>query len=372
MKNLFRLTMLALMLVFAINTNAQTKITSTKNTSLYAMIEQNRKALTTDEQKMLNEINLVRTDPKGYIQHVDAFVADKMKSFDSKYQQADANLKKSMDEWKVAYMKVISDLKNQLNTMKPVQSLKFSPCILEVAEAHAIDQSKVCSNIWNPIDHTNSKGKGLERIGLHCQPSIPAGGENLQWEATWDSNPRKANVTLLIDFGIPNFGHRSTLLHRDFTHCAPYSYEVKGGAEDVTVWIQNYGTHKDYKPPVPASLPAGCPTYASSISWHSGLKVNGQTVSQDCFDWHRAKTSGNNSGSNASNTNTQTTTTPTTTTCVNNYTKQPANCNQGKLQAVVDGNGKYVKWKIDGKEVAKDCYCYWNMKYYNDCSDGCK
>jgi len=290
MKHLLTLTILFVLMVVSISTQAQTKYSSNDGKG-HVMIDDSQTTMTSDQKKMLDEINLVRTNPKAYIPFIEAAATERLKPYTDEYKKADAATKKTMEEWKLDYDKNIAGLIKLLNEMKPVGALKFSECVLKVARAHAIDQTKIMTSPWNPIDHNDSKNRGpAQRIHTECSPDFPGGGENLLWHVTWKGvDARRSNVKLLIDEGVPSRGHRTTLLWRDFTHCAPYNYKPTYGDTDMNVWIQNFAAHKDYKPPVPASCPTGCPTTASSVSWHSGLKVDGKVVSQDCFDWWNAK-----------------------------------------------------------------------------------
>ena len=291
MKHFFSLSFLCMIMVVSTSIQAQTKY-DTNDGKGSVTIDESQTTLTADQQKMLDEINLVRTNPKAYIPHIEAEAASRLASFPAEYAKADAATKKAMDEWKVDFDNNIAGLKKLLNEMKPVSKLEFSPCILKVAQAHAIDQTKILTNPWVPVDHNDSKGKGpAHRIGSTCS-DFPGGGENLEWEVFAPHMPvdaRRSNSRLLIDQGVPSRGHRTTILHRDFTHCAPYNYQPTYEGTTMNVWIQNFSAHKSYVPPAPTTLPAGCPTSASSISWHSGLQVDGKVVSQDCFDYWKAK-----------------------------------------------------------------------------------
>jgi uncharacterized protein YkwD len=55
---------------------------------------------------------------------------------------------------------------------------------------------------------------------------------------------REALITLLIDSGIPGYGHRENLLNNEWTHAACFFVgEIKTGLS-CNYWIQNFGAVK--------------------------------------------------------------------------------------------------------------------------------
>lgn len=265
--------MLVLTMAFVMQVGAQTKYDN-KNKDGYAIIDDKRTTMTSDQQTMLNEINLVRKNPSGYVAYVQAFAQEKTKGMDA---TAAAN-----------YMKTVNELIAELNGMKALSELKFSDCIYKAAQAHAMDQGKARTSSYNPINHNNEAGKQPhERIGAVCT-DFPAwykrpdgysawnGGENLEWDILTSYrkiDPRRSNINLLVDYGEPSRGHRKAILNPRYTHAAPFNYTAKfaNGTTEFNIWIQNYGTEE--KPntassgsstsgstAVPKVLPQGCPT----------------------------------------------------------------------------------------------------------------
>lgn len=140
--------------------------------------------LTEREQEVLDEINLVRTNPNAYIVYIDEY----LKAMDS-----DAGEKATANE-----------LKRELKKMKPVNALVFSEDLYKSCKAHG--------------DYVTKTKKFVHSKGNY--------GENIQYG---QSEVRYAVIDLLIDHGISSRGHRENILNPKYKYFAVYEIPNKVG-----------------------------------------------------------------------------------------------------------------------------------------------
>lgn len=127
--------------------------------------------LKTIEQEVLDEINLVRTNPSGYVEHIDSF----LDYWDS-----------GSDERKTA-----KELIDILEDMDPLPALEYSQVLYESCEKHA---------------------KYVKRTGKFKHSDSPY-GENIQYGNKY---ARYAVIDLLIDHGVSDRGHRKNILNPNY------------------------------------------------------------------------------------------------------------------------------------------------------------
>ena len=136
--------------------------------------------MSSEEMKMVAEINFVRTRPKEYAKHIEAF----------KREQVAQN---RMD-WAATCDELIKELKS----MPPVSKLEPSNCVYEAAKKHGIEQKTT-----NSIDHKGKNGSlPWDRVKQAC-PDMATGGENL---VSGSRDIRNSVILLLVDHGISNRG----------------------------------------------------------------------------------------------------------------------------------------------------------------------
>jgi uncharacterized protein YkwD len=205
------------------------------------------------EKEMIAEINLVRSDPEGYIRYLDYYYelaklnlkhfgkGKRNYSLSVLYEKTNrGERKKKVDTvWANEYEEevhaietLIKDLKNtpQLSILLPDKG------IYEAARKHGLDQDR---HNWT-LGHQGSDGSWpWERI-LKYSPQMVEGNENLAGRFP-EPTARDIVIQLLIDSGIPEYGHRYNLLDPKWTHVACYTGGLKGG---MYQWIQEFGKHK--------------------------------------------------------------------------------------------------------------------------------
>jgi uncharacterized protein YkwD len=237
--------LICLVFIFPCRTSAQEK--SSLNTAASCTY------MKKTEREMVAEINLLRSDPRGYVQYIkyyhdlaklnlDHFGKGERKySLSISYEKTNGVLRqKSVDTvWSYEYeeeVRAIESLLKDLNGLSPLSVLKPDRGIYEAARKHGLDQDR---HNWT-LGHQGSDGSWpWERI-LKYSPNMVTGNENLAGRFP-EPTARDIVIQLLIDSGIPDYGHRYNLLDPQWTHVACYTSGLKG---EMYQWIQEFGREK--------------------------------------------------------------------------------------------------------------------------------
>lgn len=178
-----------------------------------AAITSGTTSMNSDEMTMINEINLVRSNPAGYIVHIEKYISDLQKEGNNASAVASAR-------------ELIAELYRlpNLSTLQPLE------CVYQSAKKNGLDQLKRGSP-----DHQGSDGSmPWDRIIREC-PSLKDGNENLVGGV---ADIRTAVITLLVDDGIQSRGHRRTLLQSDWRYVACHKIGTVGGMPHY--WLQEF------------------------------------------------------------------------------------------------------------------------------------
>jgi uncharacterized protein YkwD len=170
-----------------------------------------------EEYDMIREINLLRSNPKGYISAI------------QEYLQVFRN-----DGWSKSMVrkeeKTARELIRELEALPPLPQLEFHPGLYEAARYLGKDSKK-----RNKLNHVDSHGQTpFDRIRKFTD--LNAGGENL---AAGMNTARESLISLLIDSGIPGRGHRKNILLREWEYVACYKAGTIDGIPNN--WIQLFG-----------------------------------------------------------------------------------------------------------------------------------
>ncbi len=194
-----------------------TSTTKSKHTTHTTSID----FMTNREFEMINELNLVRTNPKGYVTYVENYI---------KEQEA---LKKDLisgqefieDEIKTA-KELIKILKKtpKMNTLTPHKA------VYKAAKLHGRELNKT-----GKIEHQSVNGDMPWTRILRQSSELKDGSENL---VGGPSNVRESVMVLLVDSGIPNRGHRKNILNPEWKYVA--CYEVGNVGDMPFCWVQNF------------------------------------------------------------------------------------------------------------------------------------
>ncbi|MCX6248395.1 MAG: hypothetical protein NTW10_11745 [Bacteroidetes bacterium] len=205
------------------------------------------------EREMIAEINLVRSDPPGYAKYLSYYYemaklnlehygkGKKSYSLSITYEKVNGvGHKKKVDTvWTNEYQEevhAIESLLKDLYSTPPLSILQPDNGIYEAARKHGLDQDR---HNWS-LGHMGSDGSWpWERI-MKYSPRMVAGNENLAGRFP-EPTAREIVIQLLIDAGIPEYGHRYNMLDPKWTHVACYTSGLKG---EMYQWIQEFGEMK--------------------------------------------------------------------------------------------------------------------------------
>jgi uncharacterized protein YkwD/LysM repeat protein len=170
--------------------------------------------MSSSEMDMITEINMMRANPSAYTKYIDGYVADQ----------------KANNGWPVD-MTIVAELKKELSKLGALSQLKPTECIYIAAKKHGQDMIRM-----GRTDHIGSDGKWpWDRVRRECS-QMADGNENL---VGGPDNIRESVVILLLDEGIPNRGHRKTLLRSDWEYVACYKVGTVGSMPNC--WVQKFG-----------------------------------------------------------------------------------------------------------------------------------
>ncbi len=195
-------------------------ITTTANTRTSAGINTaaGEAYMTGREKEMIKEINLIRSNPKGYIPIVEKF-REQLKQTDF----VDPN-QINME------MEAVNSLVSELSALEPLSILKPRQVLHNTAKNHGLELK---SN--NRTGHNGMNGSWpWDRIQKD-DPEAGPSGENLVGGVP---GVRDAVLTLLVDTGIPGYGHRKNLLDPRWEYVG--CYEVDQVTDLKHYWVQNF------------------------------------------------------------------------------------------------------------------------------------
>lgn len=171
------------------------------------------------EQQMIDEINVMRKDPKGYVKHVEEYI-NQVKN--------DAMLDAAYKSEEIATAK---ELINELKNLNPLPILEPHQGLHRVGITHGKDVQK-----QGMIGHKGSDGSWpWDRVRRDTE--LSDGNENL---VAGGNTVKESLMILLVDSGIPGRGHRKTLLEPKWTYCGAYMIGDVGGIPNA--WIQVFGS----------------------------------------------------------------------------------------------------------------------------------
>jgi uncharacterized protein YkwD len=205
------------------------------------------------EQEMVYEINLLRSNPKGYIQYLegDFEQAKKMLEIYGKGEKSYA-IRESYETiggierhkgydtiWNYQNeeeVKALESLIQELSKLSALSILYPDKGMYEAAVKHTNDQTL---HHWE-LGHRGSDGSWpWDRIKRYSG-KMKDGNENLAG-AYPEPSARDIVIQLLVDSGIPGYGHRENILNPAWTHVACL---CAGLHEDMYQWIQEFGSIK--------------------------------------------------------------------------------------------------------------------------------
>lgn len=175
--------------------------------------------MTADELVMLDEINLLRSNPAGYIQYVEQYRRE-LQRYDIKSSAGSP-------------YPTIDELIAELKRTPALPLLEPTPCLYDVAKKHGKYQQS--------IETLTHDGPGFiqpfERIIESCKEiGMILGNENL---VTGVPSIRGSVIELLVDHGVSKRGHRKNLLNPRWKYGV--TYKVGNIGQSPHSWVQKFG-----------------------------------------------------------------------------------------------------------------------------------
>lgn len=177
--------------------------------------------LSSMEKDMVAEINLVRSNPKGYIKYVQAYIEEQ-----ERHKVNGTGFGNEAEEIKTA-----KELIKQLKKTPRLAVLKPHKGVYKAAKVHGKEGKQK-----GELNHKGKNGSWpWDRVKKYA-PDLTDGNENL---VGGPSNIRTAVMILLVDTGIPSRGHRKTLLNPTWRYVGCYYVGQVGDMPNY--WVQKFG-----------------------------------------------------------------------------------------------------------------------------------
>ena len=201
------------------------------------------------EKEMIYEINRVRSNPRSYLQYLQPMLNEAkatLKNYGKGYKNYSLTFTTTTTNGKSAKttdttwhytneeeVKALTTLINDLKKSTSLSVLKADSGIYNAAKKHAKDQNE---HEWK-LMHTGSDGSDpWDRI-IFFSLGMSFGNENIAGNSAEIVTARDIVIQLLVDSGIPGYGHRYNLLDPAWTHVA-CKQEL---FQRMHWWIQDFG-----------------------------------------------------------------------------------------------------------------------------------
>src|SRR5215831_12740085 len=205
-----------------------------------------------EERKMIYEINRLRNNPASYLQYIQprldearAYLKRNGKgarsySLTYKYAYTPKGREQTIDtNWHYSNeeeVNALASLVNDLKKLKKLSVLRPDSGIYNAAKKHEEDQN---AHDWQLMHEGSDGSSPWDRI-TKFSPGMSFGNENIAGQGGMETSPLAFVILLLIDSGIPGYGHRYNLLDPQWTHVACVMTNFKG----MNWCIQNFGAKK--------------------------------------------------------------------------------------------------------------------------------
>jgi len=206
--------------------------------------------MTAAEREMIYEINKLRSDPSSYLQYILPLLESAKKTvkiygkgpknYSLRFSSTHGTDKNNIDTtWHYQYeeeVKALESLVKDLKKIKSLSVLKPDPGIYAAAIQHAKDQEE---HEWK-LAHTGTDGSApWDRIKRNSE-QMDFGNENIAGQSGQPTS-RDIVIQLLVDSGIPGYGHRYNMLDPQWTHVACKGEKFTDG---MNWWLQEFGKAK--------------------------------------------------------------------------------------------------------------------------------
>lgn len=204
------------------------------------------------EREMIYELNRLRSNPRSYLPYLEPLLKtakNMLKNFGKGSRNYSLTFTTSTSDGKNTTkidttwhyvneeeVKALTTLIADLKKIKKLSVLQPDSGIYNAATKHARDQD---DHDWK-LMHTGSDGSDpWDRI-TKFSPAMSFGNENIAGRGGMEVSARAFILQLLIDSGIPSYGHRYNILDPQWTHAGCIITEHGG----MNWCIQNFGVKR--------------------------------------------------------------------------------------------------------------------------------
>lgn len=160
--------------------------------------------LTDTEKEIIREMNMVRTNPKLYVN----YLREEIKYYDGKIRVKQDERIRTQEG-----IAAITECIRYLEKAKPTGILKVDKELYKASKDHAEDQSKTTAKVGH---YGKDRSNPLTRIKRYYKGMFTSVAENI---AYGQGEARDIVMQLLIDDGVPNRGHRENIMNPTFDAC---------------------------------------------------------------------------------------------------------------------------------------------------------
>lgn len=216
----------------------------------------NARYMKPSEREMIYEINRMRSNPQRYVQYLLPYLEEARADLKAHghgtqhysltthyiYKNGVPVVDKVDTTWHDRYQEevdAIESLIDDLRNSPPMPILQPDRGIYRAAQKHSRDQS---AHGWR-LGHKGSDHSWPDDRITKFSPEMTNGNENIAGSGRGHKDnwvtPREIVILLLIDSGIPGYGHRTNMMNPRWA----YGACVYGGYQgSMHRWIQNFGT----------------------------------------------------------------------------------------------------------------------------------
>ena len=198
------------------------------------------------EREMIAEINRIRTNPKAYAELIKPQLREAQQRLrregkGAKHHSTTTTWTNGKSKKRKVYhyrneeeVKALKSLVDDLENLEPLNALLPSKGIHKACTVHATDQIPT-----GDICHRGTDGSWpFTRIPMYA-PDMKSGNENI---VGGSNNVRRLVQQLLIDDGIPGYGHRYNIINPDWTHVSCLEIgDIDTDDYNMSWWLQNFG-----------------------------------------------------------------------------------------------------------------------------------
>jgi uncharacterized protein YkwD len=205
---------------------SETVFSETPQWSRQLLLRGDTASLTDFQKEQIIALNMVRTQPKYYAQQILQPLINALKTIPKEqnqiewevhfnWEKAPRIIIKREETWRIiwentsAFRNAAESLYTSLTRMAPVGILSANRALMQAAQKHAVWMQKT-----DTFSHTGEAKSDISKRLKNEGIQFGLAGENIQYSGY---TPYLIVLDLLIDEGIPGYGHRENILNATFS-----------------------------------------------------------------------------------------------------------------------------------------------------------